>query len=168
MRIRATALGSSPPCGRMIRADDVVCLLTPERFHAVGEQYDDFAQISGQEVIAFAECMAEPSSRSQLRCCFIESHSGFVYPCCVCKGSGNNGRALRLSLVMCGLLPSRHIPESRLCRARDDITDIPSREEALMGWRSFVSCGVLAFATLAASAQIPPASGGVSSQNQFR
>jgi putative phosphoribosyl transferase len=31
-------------------ADDVVCLLTPEPFYAVGEHYDDFRQTSDQEV----------------------------------------------------------------------------------------------------------------------
>jgi predicted phosphoribosyltransferase len=58
MRIRATALGR--PCGRMIRVDDVVCLLTPEPFHAVGEHYDDFAQTSGQEVIALHGARLNP------------------------------------------------------------------------------------------------------------
>jgi putative phosphoribosyl transferase len=31
-------------------ADDVVCLLTPEPFYAVGEHYDDFRQTSDREV----------------------------------------------------------------------------------------------------------------------
>jgi putative phosphoribosyl transferase len=31
-------------------ADDVVCLLTPEPFYAVGEHYDDFSQTSDREV----------------------------------------------------------------------------------------------------------------------
>src|SRR3712207_1200261 len=31
-------------------ADEVVCLLTPEPFYAVGEHYDDFRQISDREV----------------------------------------------------------------------------------------------------------------------
>jgi putative phosphoribosyl transferase len=33
-------------------ADDVVCLLTPEPFYAVGEHYDDFTQTSDRDVIA--------------------------------------------------------------------------------------------------------------------
>ncbi|HEX2136296.1 MAG TPA: phosphoribosyltransferase [Microvirga sp.] len=32
-------------------ADDVVCLMTPEPFYAVGEHYDDFTQTSDREVI---------------------------------------------------------------------------------------------------------------------
>jgi putative phosphoribosyl transferase len=31
-------------------ADEVVCLLTPEPFYAVGEHYDDFRQTSDREV----------------------------------------------------------------------------------------------------------------------
>lgn len=33
-------------------ADDVICLLTPERFSAVGAYYADFAQVSDNDVIA--------------------------------------------------------------------------------------------------------------------
>jgi putative phosphoribosyl transferase len=31
-------------------ADEVICLMTPEEFYAVGEHYDDFAQTSDREV----------------------------------------------------------------------------------------------------------------------
>jgi putative phosphoribosyl transferase len=31
-------------------ADDVICLMTPEPFYAVGEHYDDFRQTSDREV----------------------------------------------------------------------------------------------------------------------
>jgi putative phosphoribosyl transferase len=31
-------------------ADEVVCLMTPEPFYAVGEHYDDFTQTSDREV----------------------------------------------------------------------------------------------------------------------
>lgn len=36
-------------------ADEVVCLLTPDTFYAVGEHYDDFTQTSDQEVIALLD-----------------------------------------------------------------------------------------------------------------
>jgi putative phosphoribosyl transferase len=31
-------------------ADEVICLMTPEPFYAVGEHYDDFSQTSDREV----------------------------------------------------------------------------------------------------------------------
>jgi predicted phosphoribosyltransferase len=31
--------------------DDVVCLLTPEQFWAVGEFYEDFAQVEDEQVV---------------------------------------------------------------------------------------------------------------------
>jgi putative phosphoribosyl transferase len=36
-------------------ADEVVCLMTPEPFYAVGEHYDDFTQTSDREVIALLD-----------------------------------------------------------------------------------------------------------------
>lgn len=36
-------------------ADEVVCLVAPARMHGVGEWYDDFAQVSDQQVIATLE-----------------------------------------------------------------------------------------------------------------
>ena len=36
-------------------ADEVVCLLTPESFYAVGEHYDDFTQTSDREVITLLD-----------------------------------------------------------------------------------------------------------------
>jgi putative phosphoribosyl transferase len=36
-------------------ADEVICLLTPEPFYAVGEHYDDFTQTSDKEVIALLD-----------------------------------------------------------------------------------------------------------------
>lgn len=33
-------------------ADEVICLVAPSRMHGVGEWYDDFAQVSDQQVIA--------------------------------------------------------------------------------------------------------------------
>jgi predicted phosphoribosyltransferase len=40
-------------------ADEVVCLAAPEGFHAVGQFYDDFAQVEDEEVIAL---LAKPAS----------------------------------------------------------------------------------------------------------
>ena len=39
--------------------DDVVCLSTPEPFNAVGEWYDDFAQVEDDEVVALMKKAAE-------------------------------------------------------------------------------------------------------------
>jgi len=36
-------------------ADEVVCLMTPEPFYAVGEHYDDFSQTSDREVITLLD-----------------------------------------------------------------------------------------------------------------
>jgi putative phosphoribosyl transferase len=36
-------------------ADEVICLMTPEPFYAVGEHYDDFRQTSDREVITFLD-----------------------------------------------------------------------------------------------------------------
>jgi putative phosphoribosyl transferase len=37
------------------QADEVVCLVTPERFHAVGAHHDDFTQTSDAEVVALLD-----------------------------------------------------------------------------------------------------------------
>ncbi|HET9148781.1 MAG TPA: phosphoribosyltransferase [Acetobacteraceae bacterium] len=42
-------------------ADEVVCLLTPRRFHAVGAYYDDFRQMTDLEVIELLETARHPS-----------------------------------------------------------------------------------------------------------
>ena len=50
--VLAVPAGSCESLARLeIIADDVVCLLTPEHFFAVGEWYDDFAQTTDDEVI---------------------------------------------------------------------------------------------------------------------
>jgi len=36
-------------------AEEVICLMTPEPFYAVGEHYDDFHQISDREVTTFLD-----------------------------------------------------------------------------------------------------------------
>lgn len=47
----AAPVGSAEACWRLKQqADEVVCLATPEPFHAVGEWYVDFRQVSEEEV----------------------------------------------------------------------------------------------------------------------
>jgi predicted phosphoribosyltransferase len=47
----AVPVGARETCDRLRRvADDVVCVLTPERFEAVGLWYEDFSQTSDEEV----------------------------------------------------------------------------------------------------------------------
>jgi len=66
------AVPTAPPstCDRMRKvADDVVALLTPENFYAVGQWYENFGQTSDDEV---RECLAQSVSsinefRSQLK-----------------------------------------------------------------------------------------------------
>jgi putative phosphoribosyl transferase len=41
--------------GLRARADEVVCLVAPERFHAVGAHHDDFTQTSDAEVVALLD-----------------------------------------------------------------------------------------------------------------
>jgi len=42
--------------------DEIVCGMTPEPFHSVGLWYDDFSQTTDDEVRAFLEHAAEPTS----------------------------------------------------------------------------------------------------------
>lgn len=39
----------------MAEVDDVICLLTPRNFHAVGQFYEDFAAVSDKEALAIFE-----------------------------------------------------------------------------------------------------------------
>lgn len=49
--IVAVPVGARDSCQRIgAEADEVVCLATPEPFFAVGEWYDDFRQVSDQQV----------------------------------------------------------------------------------------------------------------------
>ena len=51
--ILAVPVGSFEAAASLRRAaDEVVCLHTPARFSAIGEWYDDFSQVSDQEVTA--------------------------------------------------------------------------------------------------------------------
>lgn len=43
------------------KADDVVCLQTPEWFRAVGSQYEDFSQVTDQEVIDILRARSRPA-----------------------------------------------------------------------------------------------------------
>jgi predicted phosphoribosyltransferase len=50
--VMAVPVGSRPACAAVARvADDVVCLRTPRRFRAVGRWYDDFAQLTDDDVV---------------------------------------------------------------------------------------------------------------------
>ena len=63
------AVPTAPPstCREMAKvADEVVCVLTPEDFHAVGQWYDDFSPTTDEEVrdlLARAEAAVGPSPR---------------------------------------------------------------------------------------------------------
>jgi putative phosphoribosyl transferase len=49
--IVAVPVGSVDTCGELAsEADETICAFTPERFLAVGEWYDDFSQITDEEV----------------------------------------------------------------------------------------------------------------------
>jgi putative phosphoribosyl transferase len=51
--ILAVPVGSVEAAASLRRAaDEVICLHTPARFFAIGEWYDDFSQVSGEEVTA--------------------------------------------------------------------------------------------------------------------
>lgn len=51
--LAAVPVGSADTCARVAReADELVCLHSPASFHAVGEWYDDFAQVTDDEIRA--------------------------------------------------------------------------------------------------------------------
>jgi len=57
--IVATPVGSLQSCAALFHdADDVVCLLTPEPFFAVGQWYEDFRPTSDAEVVAALQAFA--------------------------------------------------------------------------------------------------------------
>jgi predicted phosphoribosyltransferase len=50
--VMAVPVGSRPACAAVARvADDVVCLRTPRLFGAVGRWYDDFSQLTDDDVV---------------------------------------------------------------------------------------------------------------------
>ena len=58
--IVAVPVASRDACESMAQvADDVVCVLTPERFYAVGQWYDNFSQTTDDEVRALLERAAQ-------------------------------------------------------------------------------------------------------------
>lgn len=79
MRAAAAALGRQHPSRRVVavpvaareacaelraEVDDVVCVLTPEPFHAAGLWYDDFSETTDAEVQALLRRAAERSRRA--------------------------------------------------------------------------------------------------------
>lgn len=58
--IVAAPVGAKPTCELLGReADEVVCLRTPEPFHAIGGFYFDFAQLSDEEVTSLLRPAAD-------------------------------------------------------------------------------------------------------------
>jgi predicted phosphoribosyltransferase len=49
-------------------ADDVVCALTPQPFHAVGHWYDDFAQTTDEEVRDLLARSGQTVAQAEDRC----------------------------------------------------------------------------------------------------
>jgi len=63
--ILAVPVGSVEAAASLRRAaDEVICLHTPARFFAIGEWYDDFSQVSDEEVTALLSKAAGLSTRS--------------------------------------------------------------------------------------------------------
>ena len=59
--IVAVPVASREACAELrSRADQCLCLITPESFNAVGEWYDKFEQVSDDEVISLLEGVAPP------------------------------------------------------------------------------------------------------------
>lgn len=49
----AAPVAPIPTCNQLkSEADDVVCVLTPQSFYAIGQFYEDFSQLSDEEVLA--------------------------------------------------------------------------------------------------------------------
>ncbi|HXN08794.1 MAG TPA: phosphoribosyltransferase family protein, partial [Candidatus Acidoferrales bacterium] len=59
----AVPVASREACETMAHvADQVVCVLTPERFYAVGQWYDNFSQTTDDEVRALLERAAQENA----------------------------------------------------------------------------------------------------------
>ncbi|HTJ74988.1 MAG TPA: phosphoribosyltransferase [Acidimicrobiales bacterium] len=59
--IAAVPVGSAETCADVAReADELVCLRTPASFHAVGQWYDDFTQVTDDEIRAL---LAAPTGK---------------------------------------------------------------------------------------------------------
>ena len=63
----AVPVGSSEACDALRAvADEVVCVLTPQRLYGVGAWYEDFSQTATKEVIALLERARRPAAAPQL------------------------------------------------------------------------------------------------------
>jgi putative phosphoribosyl transferase len=61
--VLAVPVGSASAAARLAKvADQVVCVATPELFNAIGEFYDDFHQVSDDDVVALLAQTAAPST----------------------------------------------------------------------------------------------------------
>ena len=57
------AVPVAPPstCNRLKpEVDDLICVSTPENFYAIGEFYDDFSQVTDEEVTSLLLRAAQP------------------------------------------------------------------------------------------------------------
>ncbi len=63
----AVPVGSSEACEALRAvADEVVCVLTPQRLYGVGAWYEDFSQTATKEVVALLERARRPAAAPQL------------------------------------------------------------------------------------------------------
>lgn len=66
--IVAAPVGAAPTCAQLERvADEVVCLYTPDPFHAVGAYYENFDQTGDAEVRELLEVAAREGPRGEVR-----------------------------------------------------------------------------------------------------
>jgi putative phosphoribosyl transferase len=63
----ATPVAPLATCDRLrAEVDELVCLETPEPFYGVGQFYDDFSQVSDEEVTALLERASRESPEQQI------------------------------------------------------------------------------------------------------
>jgi len=63
----AVPVAPESTCGRLRRdVDELVCLDTPELFYAIGQFYEDFSQVTDEEVQGLLRQAAEPMARSKV------------------------------------------------------------------------------------------------------
>ena len=62
----AVPVAPESTCGRLQReVDELVCLDTPELFYAIGQFYEDFSQVTDEEVQRLLRQATEPMARSK-------------------------------------------------------------------------------------------------------
>ena len=62
----AVPVAPASTCGRLEReVDEMVCLETPELFYAIGQFYEDFSQVTDEEVQGLLRQAVEPMARSK-------------------------------------------------------------------------------------------------------